>query len=133
MARSRYQYSPLDTAVPHIRLLTLLPGPDGEEIRLELDNVPLDDVKFQYDAISYTWGVENPKQEVKITCKYLLLRSNIWHFLKHCRGTMVTKNKLVSIQYVSTRKILLRKRPKCVAWPKYSRLPDACSFGLART
>jgi hypothetical protein len=94
MACQTYQHLPLDTATPHIRLLKLLPGHEDDDIKLELENVQLDNDKLQYDAISYTWGPEQPLQVVKIANKSLLLRTNIWQFFKHCRRTKITVNKL---------------------------------------
>ena len=94
MACQTYQYSPLDATTPHIRLLKVLPGLDDDVIRLELDNVQVDDETLQYDAISYTWGTDNAMREVKIANKSLLLRTNIWQFFKHCRRTKLTMNKL---------------------------------------
>ena len=94
MACEIYQHLPLDTATPHIRLLKLLPGHEDDDIKLELENVQLHNDELQYDAISYTWGLEQPLQVVKIANKSLLLRTNIWQFLKHCRRTKITVDKL---------------------------------------
>ncbi|KAK3625335.1 hypothetical protein LTR56_020500 [Elasticomyces elasticus] len=90
MKSSPYRYQPLDpTKTNHwtfeIRLLTILPGPKGSELELQLRVVCLDDVRRQYHAVSYVWGEEGNSHETLVDGKILYLRDNIWRFLKHSR------------------------------------------------
>ena len=82
-----YQYSALDYSGHCVRLLTVLSNSTGDEdaISLKLEDVTLDDVRGEYDAISYTWGPELPQHQVWIDGEPLDVRSNIWHFLQHYR------------------------------------------------
>jgi hypothetical protein len=129
MACETYQYSSLDTTTPHIRLLKMLPGLDDDVIRLELDNVQVDDETLQYDAMSYIWSPDNAMQEVKIANKSLLLQTNIWQFFKHSRSNKFTMHKLwvdsVCINQEDP------ERPRFAASLQYLRMPDAYLFGLA--
>ncbi|KAK5674305.1 hypothetical protein LTS10_012889 [Elasticomyces elasticus] len=87
---SPYRYEPLDpTKTNHwtfeIRLLTILPGPTGSDLELQLRVVCLDTVRRQYHAVSYVWGDETNSHQTLVDGKILYLRDNIWRFLKHSR------------------------------------------------
>jgi hypothetical protein len=66
---STYQYERLPTR-KSIRLLKLLPGANGEQIRLELFTTDLDSAP-PYEAISYCWGDGSDVQEI-ICCGQLM-------------------------------------------------------------
>ncbi len=54
---AQLQYSPLDESAFEIRLLTLLPGEFGKQLRGTIDVAVLtDDHVPLYEALSYTWG-----------------------------------------------------------------------------
>lgn len=99
----RYQYRPLDTKTPSIRLLTIFPRShrsDGE-ISLTLQPFALKDSNIgarsylpvgnpwrpedaKYTAISYTWGTDEASHRVWIDGKPFKVRDNLWLFFEHC-------------------------------------------------
>jgi hypothetical protein len=60
--RRQYVYSPLQASSEKIRLLTLLPGSFGRDIRCQLHETYLDkNSSPRYEALSYAWGsAEDP-------------------------------------------------------------------------
>jgi hypothetical protein len=76
-------YEPLPEGA--IRILHLLPGVDGEDIRCELVNISLDE-KPHYEAISYAWGSSFNLQKIILNGKACLRRHNLLdclHTLRH--------------------------------------------------
>jgi hypothetical protein len=51
-------YRPLPSG--HIRILELLPGHYGDDIQCRLHDAALEQNKFAYDALSYTWELNDP-------------------------------------------------------------------------
>jgi hypothetical protein len=63
LPESTYKYSPL--ARDQIRLLHLHPaGKKNDTIVCTLKEANLDDPELRYEALSYTWGYEEPTQEI---------------------------------------------------------------------
>ncbi|KIN07112.1 hypothetical protein OIDMADRAFT_109868, partial [Oidiodendron maius Zn] len=59
-----YEYQPLDTNKPSIRLLKILKGNLGDDIQCELIEGWIEE-SIPYDALSYTWG--NTRKPATIT------------------------------------------------------------------
>ncbi|KAK4957052.1 hypothetical protein LTR10_005009 [Elasticomyces elasticus] len=88
MAHQEYQYQELNESDSSIRLLTILPGPQGSPIELRLREARLDEQKGQYDAISYVWGPANNTHDVYVDGRTLQVRDNIYQFLVHFRDML---------------------------------------------
>jgi len=84
-----YRYEPLYKTTPSTRLVRILPPNESGELRLDLEVVSLAAAANDYSAVSYTWGLGPAEHRVWIGDKFLLLRSSIWRFLKHCCKTEV--------------------------------------------
>lgn len=78
---SAYQYQPLETSTPHVRLITILPRGVDLHINIAIEHVSLAEVNNEYDAISYTWGSNQLVRPVWVDGQLLWLRKNIWDFL----------------------------------------------------
>lgn len=85
MSVQEHVYQPLEISNKNIRLLRVHQVSVGNTSRLVLNlwEADIDDVKHQYDAVSYVWGDDEPSQEVWIDGNRLLVRQNIWRFLVH--------------------------------------------------
>jgi len=84
MDRQAFHYELLGTDSHYVRLLKIIPK-RGETSYLTLQHIRLQDFKGRYDAVSYTWGPEEPRRHVIVNGKRLEVRDNIWQFLKHVR------------------------------------------------
>ncbi|KAH7071864.1 heterokaryon incompatibility protein-domain-containing protein [Paraphoma chrysanthemicola] len=82
-AHNLFKFRPLDQTKREIRLLTLQPNAEDDAICVTLEHVGLDEADDTYDAVSYTWGPEMPQHPIWIGEEYLMLRENIWRFLRH--------------------------------------------------
>ena len=71
------------------RLLVLHATKTGDHDTLDasLREVSLDDESVEYEAISYTWGAEQNQQLILIDREELLIRENLWRFLRRLRTT----------------------------------------------
>ena len=65
-----------------------------KKVHLELELASIDDVKGQYEAVSYMWGPPSPERHVIINSKTLRLCDNIWRCLKHLRDCELTRSRL---------------------------------------
>lgn len=79
----KYIFEPLPEEVPSLRIIQTIWRRDDGKICLCLQNMRLEDVKDGYDAISYTWGTDEPIHKVLIEDKPLWLQKNIFSFLEH--------------------------------------------------
>lgn len=87
MAATPFEHSPLDPTDPRaIRLLKLLPSRNLKgPVRCELHHCSLDD-KYQYEAMSYTWGDPEPGHTVLVNGSYPLeVTPNCVETLVHMR------------------------------------------------
>lgn len=66
-----------------IRLLHIAPG-DGPRITCTTSIVPLNSAP-PYDALSYTWGLPNPSQEIELCGEACQIRSNLQSALQNLR------------------------------------------------
>ena len=78
-----YEYTPLSTKFPEIRLLTLHAGNLSSGIEVELSTASLDDEYSSYEALSYTWGNSAPTYSIRIDGCTLKIASNLYHALRH--------------------------------------------------
>ncbi len=69
-----YRYYPLEEG--HIRILELLPGARTDPISCRLIETPMADAR-DFEAISYTWGTEEPICTIQINGGSFLLRPNL--------------------------------------------------------
>ncbi|KAI9695530.1 MAG: hypothetical protein M1820_008543 [Bogoriella megaspora] len=75
-----------------IRLLNLEPGQTSDPIICQLGTVPLNEDEVArdhvtYDAVSYAWGLELPRHEITLGAWPVLVRDNLWQFLKQMRNS----------------------------------------------
>lgn len=75
-----FEYEPLDTEVPTIRLLTLLPGTGHYGVDCILEHYPLDNAP-PYSAFSCMWGSLDHYKETKVNGRWLRIRENLCRFL----------------------------------------------------
>ncbi|CAH0031192.1 unnamed protein product [Clonostachys rhizophaga] len=85
-----YQYAGLEDG--QIRLLHILPGPDGSSIECKLVTRSFNDADpFHYEALSYTWGDPSVVQYISCDGKTLQVTVNLWTALHHIRHTSEEK------------------------------------------
>jgi hypothetical protein len=87
-----YQYAPLDEKLDrHIRLLTLYPLLSPNTINCTLTTYELAAAPL-FDALSYTWGSEIGAKPINIDGCRLLIRRNLWDFLRYLCSTQAPKD-----------------------------------------
>lgn len=73
-----FQHEPLESPERQIRLLSVLPSPDGVQARYKLKTYILGGHKTpHFYAVSYEWGPEHPLHEIIIDDRIFLIRSNL--------------------------------------------------------
>ena len=66
-SKPSYQYTPLPTSPPSIRLAHISPGPPSSPLSITLHPVPLFTTPPPtYEALSYTWGPPTPKSHIQL-------------------------------------------------------------------
>lgn len=80
-----YAYKALPIDEHHIRLLEILPGCDTDPIRVRISCLSLSQVFGAYNALSYMWGPPRPTHKVWVNDQYVIVRENLWRFLRHYR------------------------------------------------
>ncbi|KAK0115596.1 hypothetical protein ONS96_014045 [Cadophora gregata f. sp. sojae] len=66
-SKPTYQYAPLPTTTPSIRLAHISPGPPSSPLSITLHPVPLFTTPPSlYEALSYTWGPPTPKSHIQL-------------------------------------------------------------------
>ncbi|MCJ1403907.1 hypothetical protein MMC11_007130 [Xylographa trunciseda] len=83
------QYQPLPRG-DYVRLLELKSGDDEAQIEGRLFVAAISstgptDESLCYEAVSYVWGAETPTHEILINGWPVMVRENLWQFLKHTR------------------------------------------------
>ena len=86
MTNEAFQHEILPSTPPTIRLLRFLSS-GSEDVSLSLEHVSLAAAENIYDAVSYTWGPPGILHPIFVNHKTMLIRENIWHFLKHFQET----------------------------------------------
>ena len=87
-----YQYTPLEEKLDkHIRLLTLYPLLSSNTINCTLTTYELAAAPL-FDALSYTWGSEGGVKPINIDGCRLLIRRNLWDFLRYLCATQAPKD-----------------------------------------
>lgn len=69
----------------HIRLLKLLPGDHEATISTELVHVILEHARGNYEALSYTWGTDEPSNAILCNSRKFGLRQNAHDLLRRLR------------------------------------------------
>lgn len=83
----QFIYSPLDTSVDGLRLVTIEPAKDIKaNIVCTLQNVTFPE-KPRYEALSYTWGVGSDTKWITINRKKFGVGHNLFAALQHIRRT----------------------------------------------
>jgi Heterokaryon incompatibility protein (HET) len=67
-----------------IRILTLLPGTEEEEIRCQMRCATLSD-RPRYSAVSYMWGPSDERRTIWINEQQIYVRKNLWSALQRLR------------------------------------------------
>lgn len=62
-------YTTLSTTLKEIRLLNILAGESSQSVECSLRIASLDDVRCQYETVSYCWGIPMPKEPMRIDGK----------------------------------------------------------------
>ena len=98
MAATDYQFSPLIDPKNMIRLLELLPSTiEWSAIHITLQAVSLNDA-LDYQALSYTWGNEEPIHQISCDGQAFATRLNLLHALKRLRYR--TKSRILWIDAI---------------------------------
>lgn len=83
--KTSYQYSSLHGLPENtIRLLTLFPGSEEDELVCDLSSASLSD-QPTYAALSYTWGEADDTYAIRLDNKTFRIRKNLWQCLKRLR------------------------------------------------
>lgn len=67
-----------------IRILTLVPGTEEEEIRCQMRCAALSD-RPRYSAVSYMWGPSDERRTVWVNERRIYVRKNLWSALQRLR------------------------------------------------
>jgi hypothetical protein len=87
-SKGMFVHEPVDRSLQEIRLICVMPEADGpieckfKHINLQSNPTP------EYRALSYTWGAPNPVQEIIVNNQSLLVRQNLYDFLKAFRARL---------------------------------------------
>lgn len=76
----QFEYPALDAEKRQIRLLTV-EKTVSEELACDLTVVSLND-DFEYSALSYVWGIEEPTCPVHVSDQLFLIRPNLYAYLQ---------------------------------------------------
>ncbi len=77
-----FQHEPLDLSTQTIRVLKVLPGPPKSRIECELRHQALINAHV---CLSYMWGDEVERRRIFINGRAMLVRTNLYHFLRLAR------------------------------------------------
>lgn len=94
MSAQKYKYTALPANKSSIRCVRLLPTSRTGEPELVIQEHSLEAAAGKYDAISYTWGADEPSCPIRINEQLMLLRRNIWNLLKHHQQTGISSPSL---------------------------------------
>ena len=84
-----YVFEPLSTDEHVIRLVEVLSGYSTDPVSVSIRHVPLAKAECSYDAISYMWGPADKTYRVWVDGHYIVVRENIYRFLKHYRNNCI--------------------------------------------
>jgi hypothetical protein len=88
---SNYRYSTLG-GVRSIRIVQLMPSLYGDQLRVELVEVALEDErKCAYEALSYVWGIDQPDHAILCGGERLLITTNCAIALRRFRRKTTTR------------------------------------------
>ncbi|KAI0197289.1 heterokaryon incompatibility protein-domain-containing protein [Xylaria flabelliformis] len=68
-----------------IRLIKLLPRTNGEEISCEIENCDLEDLRKDYEAVSYTWGEGKRQAIIKADGRPIRISQKVFEILSGLR------------------------------------------------
>lgn len=85
MSSELYTYQALDPQSNGVRLLQLLPSESCGLLRCTIRHVSLDNSP-SYEAISYTWGIEEANHPIYIDSKLFRIRANLMSALQQFRS-----------------------------------------------
>ena len=85
-----YEYTTIDEEASEIRLMTILPGVFGSEVRITIQNHVLSESQIpMYEALSYAWGSNEKSAKIRIEeldgDRTLAVTSNLAEALQHLR------------------------------------------------
>jgi len=80
-----YKYRPLDPNEPSTRLLKILEGNVGDDIKCELIEAWIED-SIPYDALSYTWGSAGKAATITVDGIAMGVRLNAYEALQQIRS-----------------------------------------------
>lgn len=85
-AAQAHLFAPLDSAVPEIRVVRLLPSEDfNAPIQCQLANRPLCSTEDSYEALSYVWGAQEFVAEILLEGESHLVTRNLEMALRYLR------------------------------------------------
>lgn len=83
LSRDATMYTPLDSSKAEFRLIQLVQTDNADEIVCQLKPHSLhDDHGFQYKALSYRLGDDEPTHPIKLDGELVLVRGNLYSFLR---------------------------------------------------
>lgn len=88
-----FVHAPLDLTRGHIRLMTLSYEDPSLHSMISLKLRHVDVGKcfvLKYDALSYTWGPPEPRQQILINGESYYVRQNLWYFLREAKRRQYT-------------------------------------------
>lgn len=89
-----YEYEQLDLTKQQIRLITLHSAArPSETISCAIQTFDTE-ADLHYVALSYTWGPDHPKQTILVNGQQLLIRQNLYDFLRRYRNDPKNVHKL---------------------------------------
>jgi hypothetical protein len=94
-----FEYQPLDKSKDDIRVLCILPGVDGDQLKCRLVHMPLND-SADYDALSYAghdptlYSDKDKRHGLLVNRKCLQIGSNLEAYLRSARQKQVESRQI---------------------------------------
>ncbi|PMD33948.1 HET-domain-containing protein [Hyaloscypha variabilis F] len=86
-AEEQFPYQPLDTTKFEIRVITLHPGIQTDQIHCSMTHIATNrGSKPRYTALSYTWGTPESPKSILLNGVQVQVRENLWQALYHLRS-----------------------------------------------
>jgi hypothetical protein len=79
-----FQHRPLRESGHEIRLVKVRPESHSQNIEVTLEHIDFSEA-LVYRAVSYTWGLPEPVQTIKVNGQDMIIRDNLWQFLQAYR------------------------------------------------
>lgn len=91
IAQSDFQHEPLNLKQASIRLVEVLPADASGIVQCRIRRAT---IEASYTCVSYVWGPPEDTQPISLNGKALLVRRNIWMFLKTVSSQIASKQRV---------------------------------------